>query len=95
MNNKFKKILDAIKNKEINYGEDYYFVLSEDGDLVFLKKNLDNPHQKDLDKCGEIRNQWPENEYDGEVIWKTYVSRKGCDIVCDFLDHLEIKFLYS
>lgn len=91
-----RNILNAIQNKEISYGinKEYCFVTDEDGKLVFLRKTLDNPHQKDLDIHGEERDQWPENSYDGDVIWKfeTYQSR-GLGITELFLKSLDIDFI--
>lgn len=92
--NTLKEILDAIKNGDISYGidKDYYFVLDTgDRELVFLKRNDKiSPHQKDLDYHNEVRHQWPENCYDGEVIWSCCEHDEVLEI---FLEALELKYL--
>lgn len=92
-----KGILTAIRNKEIDYGmnKEYCFVTDHDGELVFLQRDDENSaHQKDLDKYEEVRGHWPENGYDGKVIWsaETGLSR-GLHITEEFLNALDVEFL--
>jgi hypothetical protein len=93
--NSLKKILDAIKNKDINYGinKEYCFVSDEDGELIFLKRNdAKSEHQRELDKHHETRHNWPENHYDGEVLWKHYTGEgRGLVITDMFLQALDIE----
>jgi len=82
-----KEILEAIRIKSINYGlnKDYFFILDEDGRLVFLKRKRGEEDSED---------QWPSNPYDGETIWsyETYHNR-GLGITKEFLRALEIDVL--
>src|SRR5437899_503403 len=95
--NDLKHILKAIRKESIEYGVNrkYCFVIDEDGELVFLKRNdKKSEHFKDLQKSKEKRNQWPENSYDGEVIFKinTYEDR-GIKVTEEFLHALKIEYM--
>lgn len=94
--NNLKDILTAIEQQTIEYGinKQYCFVTDEDGELVFLKRNDKmSAHQKDLDADGEQRNQWPENSYDGEIIWTQYTGeQRGLIITEMFLNALQIEY---
>ena len=90
-----KDILHAIITKDIDYGEnkEYCFITDEDGELVLLKRNdATSQHQKDLDESEEIRDHWPENRYDGDIIWKVRTgNNRGLDITEMFFKALNIK----
>lgn len=66
----------------------YCFFLSEDGQLYFLKKDLEN---RDEELKGE--EHWPCNEYDGIELWYVETGyNRGTDIVTMFLQALKIKY---
>lgn len=93
-----ESIISTILNGEIECGinKEYCFVVDEDGYLTFLKRNdALSPVQKDLDEHGELRDQFPLNESDGEVLWKSeYLGNiRGTEITEMFLNILGIDYL--
>lgn len=86
-----KEILQKIKSGEFDYGreEDYFFILDEDGQIIFLKRN----HSITEDEDGKSRyGYW--SQYDDEVIWEAETGHsRGLDITRMFLDALDIDYL--
>jgi hypothetical protein len=87
------KIIKAIQEKQISYGENktYCFFLDEDGNLTFLKRQPDEERDKDFEE--EDLKQWPLNEMDGEALYSVYCgSHRGTDITGVLLNIMGINY---
>ena len=90
----FEDILHAIQNKNIDYGinKDFCFVISEDGNLVFLRRKRGHEKYQEFASTYE-EEHWPCNEYDGEEILNMSTGdNRGIDITEKFLDFLNITY---
>lgn len=87
----FEKTIKAAIAGKIDYKK-YHFVLDEDGNLYFLKKD-DDCRDEGLD--AEDLKRWPCNCYDGIELWSVETgSGRGTDITAMFLDALKAKYLF-
>lgn len=85
--NKFETTIQSALENKIDYSK-YYFVVDEDGLLVFLRRDDESREEELKDE------EWPCNSSDGIELWsiETGYSR-GTDVVSMFLDALKIKHL--
>jgi len=93
-----KNIIQAIKDKSIDYGENrqYFLVLDEDGELVLIKRS-DDKRDRDvpMDESIDFDNlDWPTGRYDGETVWKMRTGEnRGTTITEQFLEILKIQIM--
>ena len=90
--NSINDVINFISNYKQFYGKNkQYYILLEDGNLYFLKKDLDNEHQKDLNKNNESRSFWPENYYDGKLLYTDHIGENAYYVVTQLFKHLNIE----